>query len=175
MTELGVAFDYPTGLATDDEGNLYVSDTHQGAVRRVSTEGQVTTVAKELEDPMGLYWSDGMLYIAETGANRIVKLDPKSGTLEEVAGSGVSGSEDGDISKARFSSPQRVIGSSDGTLYISDTGNGKVRRISAGQVTTIETKERLFSPAGLLLQEDTLYICDSFTRRIHCVKLETTP
>lgn len=165
VTELGVAFDYPTGLAADDQGNLYISDTHQGAVRKVSKDGWVTTVAEDLEDPMGLCWSDGVLYIAETGANRIVMLN-QNGQVETLAGSGEPGCIDGPALEAGFSCPQRIAAGPDGTLYISDTGNGAVRCISGGEVTTLELEERLFSPAGLLAEEDTLYICDSFARRI---------
>lgn len=168
-TEAGVAFDYPTGLAADGQGNLYVSDTHCGAVRRISRDGLVTTVADNLEDPMGLCWSENVLYIAETGANRIVMLD-QSGQLKTLAGSGESGFTDGDAAKAQFSCPQQVTAGPDGTLYVSDTANGAVRCISGGQVTTLKT-EGLFSPAGLLIQNNTLYICDSFVRRILVVEL----
>jgi len=171
VTEAGAAFDYPTGLAADDQGNLYVSDTHRGAVRKISKDGLITTVADGLEDPMGLCWSDDTLYIAETGANRIVLLD-RNGQLKTLAGSGESGCMDGIAAEARFSCPQQVIMGQDGTLYVSDTGNGAVRCISDGQVTTLKTKERLLSPAGLLVQDNTLFICDNFVRRIFQVELE---
>jgi len=171
VTEAGVAFDYPTGLAADDQGNLYVSDTHNGAVRKLSKEGLVTTVADNLEDPMGLFWSDGTLYIAETGANRIVTL-AQDGQLKTLAGSGESGCKDGNAVEAWFSCPQWVTAGPDGTLYVADTGNGAVRCISGGQVTTLKTEERMFSPAGLMVQDNTLFICDSFARRILQVELE---
>jgi len=171
VTEAGVAFDYPTGLAVDDQGNLYVSDTHHGAVRKISKDGLVTTAADNLEDPMGLCWSDGILYIAETSANRIVMLG-QDGRLKTLAGSGESGCVDGNASEAQFSCPQQVTAGTDGILYVSDTGNGVVRCIDGGTVTTLETEERLFSPAGLLVQDNTLLICDSFTRRILQVELE---
>ncbi len=169
--EAGVSFDYPTGLAVDDQGNLYVSDTHHGAVRKLSKDGLVTTVADDLEDPMGLCWSDDILYIAETGANRIVTLD-QDGQLKTLAGSGESGCRDGNAAEAWFSCPQQVTTGPGGTLYVSDTGNGAVRCISGGQVTTLKTEEQLFSPAGLLVQENMLFICDSFARRILQVELE---
>jgi len=171
VTETGVAFDYPTGLAADDQGNLYVSDTHRGAVRKITKDGMVTTVADNLEDPMGLCWSDDVLYIVETGANRIVMLN-QNGQRKTLAGSGEAGCIDGIASKAQFSGPQCVTAGSDGMLYVSDTGNGVVRCISGGKVTTLATEERLFSPSGLLVQDNTLFICDSFIRRILKVELE---
>jgi len=171
VSEGGVDFDYPTGLAADDQGNLYVSDTHHGAVLKISTDGLITTVADNLEDPMGLCWSNDTLYIAETGANRIMMLD-QSGQLKTLAGSGESGCMDGAAAKAQFSCPQRITAGPDGILYVSDTGNGAVRCISGGQVTTLETVGRLFSPEGLLVRDNTLFICDSFTRRILQVELE---
>ncbi len=172
VTELGVAFDYPTGLAADDEGNLYVSDTHQGAVRKISKDGMVTTVADELADPMGLYWFGETLYIAETGANRIIKLNLQSGEKQILAGTGEQGNADGPVLEAQFAGPQRITGDADGTLYVSDTGNGYVRCITDGQVTTVKTEERLFCPAGILLQGHTLLICDSFAHQIYQVELD---
>ena len=170
IKNMGVVFDNPTGLAADEEGNLYVSDTSKGAVRRISSEGKVTTVAKDLEDPMGLCWKDGVLYIAETGQNRIVKL--QSGKLEAVAGSGVTGYVDGSVEEAVFASPQAIAVADDGTIYVSDTGNSAVRKIKDGQVTTLLARDRTslinspVSPVGLLAVGQDLYICDNFARKV---------
>ena len=163
IKNMGVVFDNPTGLAADEEGNLYASDTSKGAVRRISSEGKVTTVAKDLEDPMGLCWKDGVLYIAE-------KL--QSGKLEAVAGSGVTGFVDGSVEQAVFASPQAIAVADDGTIYVSDTGNSAVRKIKDGQVTTLLARDRTslinspVSPVGLLAVGQDLYICDNFARKV---------
>ena len=170
VTNLGVAFNRPTGLAADGDGNLYVSDTGSGTVRRVSPQGGVTTVAKNLSDPMGLCWKNGALYIAETGRNRIVKLE--KGTVSVVAGSGTADLTDGAAKTAAFSAPQGVTAGDDGSVYVADTGNSAIRKIKGGTVTTLAVQDPqqlsggMISPTGLLLQGNSLYICDPFTRKI---------
>jgi len=175
VTDLGVAFDGPTGLASDDDGSLYVSDTLNGAVRRVSPKGGVVTVAKNLSDPTGLCWKDGALYIAETGKNRIVKLE--KGKVTVVAGSGAEGLTDGGVQQAAFSSPKGVTVGADGSIYVADTGNGAVRVVRGGTVTTLAVRDPehlgsgLMSPTGLLVRGNSLYICDTFARKIFVYQL----
>lgn len=177
MTDMGVAYDHPTGLASDEDGNLYIADTLQNAVRRITPEGLVTTFADNLSDPMGLCWKDGALYVAETGANRIVKIE--EGTVSAVAGCGADGMENGAADQASFSMPQGVAVGEDGTVYVSDTGNSAVRKIRDGQVTTLVERDvedlgsfAPVSPVGLLVQGDQLYICDNFSRKVFSVSLE---
>ena len=171
-----VAFTYPTGLAADGSGNLYISDTHEGAIRKVAPDGSTTTFASGLSDPMGLCWSDGVLYAAEAGANRIVRIE--NGRASLVAGSGEEGFADGSVWQASFAFPQGVAVGGDGTVYVADTGNGAVRRIRNGEVSTLLSQETLagqnsilspVSPAGLLLTEERLYVCDSFNRAVYVI------
>ena len=170
VTNLGVAFNRPTGLAADEDGNLYVADTGSGTVRRVSPQGGVSTVAKGLSDPTGLCWKDGALYIAETGRNRILQL--KDGKITVLAGSGSDGSAGGRAAQASFSAPQGVAVGEDGSVYVADTGNGAVRMIKSGTVSTLAVRDPaqlsgdMISPVGLLLQGGSLYVCDPFVRKI---------
>ncbi len=175
VTNLGVAFNGPTGLAADDDGNLYVSDTGSGAVRRINPKGGVMTVAKNLSEPTGLCWKDGVLYIAETGKNRILKLT--NGKTSTLAGNGIEGLTDGIGSESSFSAPQGVAVGDDGTVYVADTGNGAVRQIKGGAVTTLAVRDPeqlsggLMSPVGLLARGNSLYICDTFARKIFVYQL----
>ena len=176
VTDLGVVFDHPTGLASDEEGNLYVSCTFEGAVRKISPDGNVTTFADGLSDPMGLCWKNGTLYIAETGANRIVKTS--GGQITVVAGSGEDGFADGPAAHADFSAPQGVVVSEDGTIYVSDTANSAVRQIKNGVVTTLIYREEgdlttfiPTSPTGMTVYGDQLYVCDSFARKVFIIYL----
>lgn len=171
-----VAFSYPTGLAARS-GSLYVSDTHQGAIRKIAPDGSVTTFASGLAEPMGLCWSDGALYVAETGANRIVKI--VNGEVFTVAGSGQEGAADGPAAQASFALPQHVAVDGD-TIYVSDTGNGAVRCIRDGEVTTLfsrglamDREDILYpaSPAGLLAVGGNLYVCDSFNQAVYVIAL----
>lgn len=172
--EESVTFEQPTGLASDEEGNLYVSDTGSGKVSRITPAGIVTTVAEGLEEPTGLCWKDGILYIAETGGNRIRKVE--DGQLSTFAGGGEEGMEDGAAAEALFAGPQGVTVGEDGVVYVADTLNSAIRRISGGRVETVTIRDvtlagfGLISPTGLLAQGKTLYICDSFSRKLYVLE-----
>ena len=177
VTDLGVRFNHPTGLAADNKGNLYVAETFQGAVKKVTPQGEVTTLASGLAEPMGLCWKDGILYVAESGGNRILKIDGNK-NVSVVAGSGSAGSADGPAGQAGFSGPKGVAVDKDGTVYAADTDNGTIRKIQNGRVTTILSRDprdiqALFpvSPTGLLIQGDTLYISDTFARKLLALPL----
>ena len=175
-SKMGVAFDRPTGLASDGEGNLYVADTGKGAVRKITPKGVVTTAASGLNEPTGLCWRDGVLYIAETGANRIVKLE--KGRVSTVAGSGEDSFLDGPADRAAFSGPQGVTAAEDGAIYVADTLNSAVRRVRDGQVDTLTVRDTalaefgLVSPRGLLILGNRLYICDGFARKVFVLELD---
>lgn len=175
-TDMGVAYDRPTGLAADEDGNLYIADTLQNAVRRITPKGIVTTFASGLSEPMGLCWKNGALYAAETGANRIVKIE--EGSVTVVAGDGRDGMQDGPAAQAAFSMPQGVAVDEDNVIYVSDTGNSAVRRIKDGEVTTLVERDTEdlgsfapVSPVGILIQGDQLYICDNFSRKVFSITL----
>lgn len=177
VTDLGIKFDHPTGLATDGEGNLYVAETFQGLIKKITPGGKVTTLVDNLSEPMGLCWADGALYVAESGGNRILRVSAR-GQLTVVAGSGENGYADGPAKQAAFSGPKGVAVDADGTVYAADTDNGAVRRIRDGQVTTILSRDPAdatvlypASPTGLLLRGDTLYISDTFARKLLALPL----
>ena len=158
-------------------GNLYVSDTLQGTVMRITPKGEITTLASKLAEPLGLCWADGQLYVAECGGNRILRID-KNRRVSTVAGSGAAGSADGTASQAQFCGPKGVAVDRDGTVYVADTDSGAVRRVRDGQVTTILTRDprdltKLYpaAPTGLLIQGDTLYIADTFARKLLALPL----
>lgn len=172
VTDLGIVFQHPTGLAVDEHGNLYVSETFAGTIKRVTPKGTVTTLAAGLAEPMGLCWKDGTLYVAESGCNRILKISG-SGKKETVAGSGEDGSADGTAAQSSFSGPMGVAVGDSGEIYVADTGNSAIRRIQNDTVTTVLTRdpadtELLFpvSPTGLLIHENVLYISDTFSRKL---------
>lgn len=166
-------FSMPTGLATDPEGNLYIADTGNDVIRMMTAHGQVNTFAEGFSGPTGLSYYDGALYVSDTGNHRIMKV--QDGKITVVAGKGTAGYSDGSFSEAEFSAPGQLVFASDGTLYVSDTGNGEVRKVSGvaadGNVTTLleqgsNPDGSMVSPAGLLVKEDKLYVCDSFLRKI---------
>lgn len=176
------AFDRPTGLAADGDGNLYIADTGNGSIRKMNEKGKVTTVLSDLADPTGLCWVDGTLYVAETGRSRILRVE--NDQMEVVAGDSTyladgeyeGGYTDGPAEKARFDHPQGLAVAEDGTIYIADTGNHAVRKLANGQVTTmisaVETPEAPVQPRGMLLQGNTLIVADLFAQNL--LFLDTT-
>ncbi len=182
-----VAYQRPTGLALGEEGLVYVADTDNHVIRAMDEDGNVSTVAgiahkpgtklgelwqARLHSPMGLCYADGVLYIADSGNHRIVALE--NGELRLVAGASLSGAEaieggyrDGEAAQAEFSYPQDLALAADGSIYVADTGNGAIRLIRDGQVSTVYSMEEgtyPVSPAGLWLEGETLYVGDRFSR-----------
>lgn len=172
-----IELEYPTGLAAGSGGDLYVADTHKGIIFKLDAQGEASIVARKLEDPMGLCWAGGALYAAETGRHRVVKIGP-DGAAVPVAGSGTEGCEDGPAAQAQFSCPQGVAVGENGEIYIADTANSAVRRVRDGQVDTLAARDptaeegTLFSPTGLLVRGDTLYVCDSFAKKVFAIPCE---
>ncbi len=182
------AFDMPTGLAADENGNVYIADTGNSLIRKLSSDGNITTFAGTGEGykdgaatasafryPTGLCYKNGALYIADTGNHLIRKIE--KGMVTTVAGTAFpkdsdayegGGYVDGVPSLSEFSAPEGVEVSNDGTIYVSDTGNSVIRKITAAAVSTMllsdvtEGETYPVSPRGLLIDKDNLYITDTF-------------
>lgn len=166
-----VRFSAPMGLTVDDDGNLYIADSGNGVIRKMTQKGKVTTYAEGFEMPAGLAWYDGALYVADAGSNRILTV--KSGRTEVLAGSAVrdgeewsSGFSDGPAKKASFFQPMDLWVTED-AVYIADSGNGAVRVLRDGRVSTMSHNadgKALYpaEPVALALVEDTLYVADHF-------------
>lgn len=177
----GAKFSRPTGLAADNDGNLYIADTANGAIRLLSPKGKVTTVAKNLVEPTGLCWHDGVLYVAETGRSRIVSLKGAelsviAGGEDAVDGEYPTGFADGSCKTAKFAEPQGVAVAEDGTIYVADTGNSAVRMIKGGAVTTlIRAQNGALTPAkprSIVVTDTGLLVTDVFARRLFTVTLK---
>jgi hypothetical protein len=147
-------FNLPAGLTVDGSGNIYVADTYNHTIRKITSTGAVSTVAGQAGSsgsadgtgsnarfnyPSGVAVdSSGNLYVADTNNFTIRKITP-AGAVSTVAGlAGISGISDGDGSAARFSSPEGVTVDGSGNLYVADTDNHTIRKITpAGAVTTL--------------------------------------
>lgn len=163
-------FASPTGLAVDPDGTLYIADTDNDVVRSLSPSGKVDTYLRGLSAPTGICFHEGALYVADTGGNRIVKA--VDGAVVWSAGTGEDGFEDGPVSQAMFSGPQRIAVAEDGALYVSDTGNSVVRKIWGDHVTTLPASDvadpelTIASPEGMMVMGDSIYLCDGFLRKV---------
>lgn len=147
-------FLYPSGVASDAAGNVYVLERVSGIIRKVSPSGRVSTLAglagaagavdgygplARFTAPYGIAASaSGTVYVADTGNYTIRRVLP-SGEVTVFAGaSGFPGSADGEPGVARFSSPRGVAVDAAGTLYVADTSSHTIRKVTpAGAVSTL--------------------------------------
>ena len=147
-------FYYPSFVAADGSGNLYVSDTNNNTIRKVTPVGVVTTLAgtagthgsadgsggaAQFSSPTGIAVdANGTLYVSDQGNNTIRKITP-AGAVTTLAGKpGTGGSADGTGPAALFSSPTGIAVDGSGNVFVADQGNDTIRRITpAGVVTTV--------------------------------------
>lgn len=166
-------FARPTGLAAGDNGEVYIADTDNGMIRKLDTEGNVTTYCTGLYEPTGLFWFDGALYVAETGNHCVSRI--KSGVRTVLVGiSGEEGYTDGLAAAARLRSPTGVAVGEDGTVYIADTGNGAVRQLRGGVISTLKRSSETGAPVrprSILVTGDTLLVTDPFARNVFTISL----
>ena len=157
---------YPSGVAVDPAGDLFVGDTGNNRIRMVDAAGTVTTVAgtgtfgfggdggaatgAQLSSPSGVAMDrDGNLFIADAGNNRIRKVDT-TGTITTVAGTGAGGSsgDGGRAISAQLAGPSGVAVDSVGNLFIVDAGNNRIRMVQALVPTTTPTQRATATPTA---------------------------
>ena len=145
------------GIAFGPDGALYVADTSNGRVRKV-TGGVVSTLASGLAGPSGVAVSaDGTVYVSETTGNKIDRISP-TGVVTTLAGSGTSGDVDGIGPGARMNTPWGVAVDEANTVYFADFANGKVRTIATdGTVRTMASGIPNVATLALDIREDALY------------------
>lgn len=151
---IAATFLNPGGVAADANGNLYVADTGNHTIRKISPDGRVSRWAGAIGQagsadgsamearffsPQGIVADTaGTLYVADT-VNHTIRKITAAGVVTTLTGSpGLAGAADGDGSTARFNLPNSLALDRSGALYVADGGNGIVRKIStAGEVTTL--------------------------------------
>ncbi len=144
-------FDYPTSVAVDASGSVYLADMDNNAIRKVS-QGVITTfagngtrgyagdhgppAAAELNHPNGVAVDTlGNVYIADSGNGRIRKVS--NGAIATIAGgASVSFGDNGPATSAALNEPYGVAVDASGNVYIADTNNTVIRKVSGGVITT---------------------------------------
>jgi sugar lactone lactonase YvrE len=190
----------PFGVAVDKVGNLYIADTSNHRIRKVDASGTITTVAgngtegfsgdggaaarASLNFPTAVTVNRaGDLFITDQSNHRIRKVNA-AGVITTVVGNGDAGffGDDAAATSASLNLPIGTAVDAAGTLYIADTSNHRIRRVSAdGTVTTVAgngiggfsgdggaaSRATLNSPSGVAVDTaGNLYIADSFNNRI---------
>jgi len=178
------SFYHPSAVATDGDGNLYVSDSYNNEIRKiVISSGLVTTLAGTVAGghadgkgtaagfniPRGIAMDgNGNLYVADFDNNEIRKVVVSTGVVTTLAGSIIAGSADGTGTEARFNYPVGVTIDASGNLYVGDENNNEIRKIviSTGVVTTLagstiagatdgaRTAARFDYPSGITIDEN---------------------
>ena len=147
-------FFLPYGIAADPAGNTYVADTPHQRIRKITAAGEVSDFAGNgtiggsadgvgadagLSQPRGVVAdAAGNVYVADTFNSTIRKITPDGNVTTLAGGVATPGNVDGIGSAARFFEPQAIAVDAAGNLFIADTGNRSVRKLSpSGNVTTL--------------------------------------
>ena len=176
------SFNTPSALALGPDGNLFVADTGNNRIRKITPQGQVSTVAgdgtagyvdgpldkAQFNGPIGLAVSEGGdIYVADT-YNDVIRMITTEGRVTTIAGAGSPGYADGEQKTALFDTPCGIV-IVNNTLIVADTGNDLLRRVSAeGNVTTLPVSgQGLSSPISLAVSHDNyLYVTELDRSRV---------
>ena len=193
----------PVALATDANGNLYVADDVAQVVRKINTGGTITGIAgtngsagfsgdggastaAQFFTPSGLAVDKyGNVLVADSGNNRVRKVDPLALTVSTFAGASVPLGDGGLATAAQFLQPSATALDGAGDLYIADTANHRIRKVdSTGKISTIAgtgvagyggdgaaaTAAQLYSPMSVAVDNyGNVLIADSGNNRIRKV------
>ncbi len=200
---LNAELNTPSGVSLDSAGNIYIADTYNDRIRRVSSAGVITTIAGSgstpgfagdggpataavLYAPRGVVVQGGNVFVADSRNNRVREISP-SGVINTVAGTGAAdfGGDGGPAIMAGLNNPAAVALDAAGNLYIADTLNDRVRKVTpAGTITTFAgngilgssgnggpaTQATFNYPTGLTADPlGNVYIVDSFNCQVRDV------
>lgn len=205
-----VQFNTPSGMAIDMDDNIYVADTLNHVIRKITSKGVVTTYTGKnaaiggfkdgpIADALFNEPSDvkidknGIIYVLDCGNQLVRKIENDqvttyAGVRESVAadtGYAAGGFLDGQSSKAKFNFPKAMDIAEDGTIFIADTWNHRIRAIQAnGSVTTVAgtgvpgkkddpLPQTMFNgPMGMLYNSGALYISDTWNQCVRAMKID---
>ncbi len=194
---LAATFNRPSAVAVDASGNIFVADTGNNRVRKIDTNGNISTLAglssPLLNGPSSVAVFGTTLYIADPGNHVVRQVPVGGGTVTIFAGTqgtlGFTG-DNGTATGARLNRPSGVAVNSDGDVFIADTNNHRIRRVSGGIIGTAVTQgiprtgfegdggpantARLNSPSAVAVDSSgNLYIVDKGNNRIRRVTAAT--
>jgi RHS repeat-associated protein len=145
-------FTHPTGVAVDGSGNVYVADSGDEMIRKITSAGVVTTLAGTANSPghadgtgtaatfsrpSGVALDGaGNLFVADYSNNEIRKIVISTGVVTTFAGATTSGSTNGTGTAARFNNPNAITIDGSGNLYVADFHNNMIRKITSAAVVT---------------------------------------
>jgi sugar lactone lactonase YvrE len=146
----GAEFNNPGGIAVDAQGNIYVADSFNNRIRKMATDGTVTTIAgngtpgyldgpaanAEFYNPQSLVVDpQGNIFVADYG-NNVIREISASGVVSTFAGNTRPGYENGTGSSSEFNAPYGIALDKSGNFYVSDYNNNMIRKITSQGVVT---------------------------------------
>ena len=166
-TGSAASFNFPSGLALDAANNIYIADSGNNLIRKITSAGVVTTIAgsgtvgsangmgvsASFSFPQGIAVDNtGNIYVADTGNDLIRKISP-DGMVSTLAGKVAAGKTNGTGTQATFNIPQGVAVDNFGNVYVADAGNNIIREITpAGVVSTFAGNGYIMSTDGIGIQ-----------------------
>jgi sugar lactone lactonase YvrE len=191
-------FNHPYGIAVDSRNNIYVADSYNNRVRKITPDGDVTTFAGNGGDgfvdahgleaqfyvPIGIAVdAKGNVYIGDEGNSSIRKITP-SGHVSTLAGNGNYSFMDGEGKHAEFNAPGGIAIDSSGNLYVADYMNNCIRKVTAsGKVSKIAgnlkkgfadgdaSKAQFHYPFGIAVDDKgVVYVGDRSNHRIRKIQ-----
>ena len=184
-TGTAASFNEPTGVAVDTGGNVLVSDSANDIIRKITTTGVVSTFVERgsFYGPFNLAVApDGNIYVTDVYNHRIRKVTPQ-GLVSTLAGSGSAAFADGAGTSASFNYPYGVAVAPDGTIYVADSNNHRIRKVTPeGVVSTLAGSgsaafadgvgagASFYTPYGLTVDANgDVIVADSWNHRIRKV------
>ncbi|MCD4729587.1 MAG: hypothetical protein K8R74_03225, partial [Bacteroidales bacterium] len=195
------SFNKPFGICIDQIGNLYLADAYNHCIRKISIEGIVSTYAgtgqagyldgdtseAKFNQPINICLDeDGNMYVSDFLNQRIRKISSDM-IVSTIAGTGIAGYQNGNASEAQFNYPRGICLDDTGNIYIGDSWNHRIRKISidgivstwAGGGNTIgvqsvgdyvdasDTAARFYTPCELSIdQYNNIFVADAYNHRI---------
>jgi len=145
---LSATFNHVRDIISDGSGGYYIADANNNAIRTLKggKVGTLKGVSPHQPRALALH-SSGTLYIAEPWAHRIGRV--KGGVYSVLAGTGKSGFKDGAGGGAQFDHPAGVVVTASGDVYVADSNNRRIRKITGGTVSTVAGTGILTTPPGM--------------------------
>lgn len=191
-------FNHPYGVTVDRNNNLYVADSYNNRIRKITPDGKVTTVAGNGADgfidgpreqaefyvPIGIVVDDmDNIYVGDEGNSSIRKISP-DGKVTTLAGNGKFSFSDGVGRNASFNAPGGIAMDGNGNLYVADylnncirrvTPSGEVRKIAGnlrkGFADGIASEAQFHYPFGIAVDAaGVVYVGDHFNHRIRKIE-----
>jgi sugar lactone lactonase YvrE len=193
-TGVEATFNTLEGITVDSKGDIYVTDSKNHKIRKITPDGVVTTIAgsgnaggadgvgavASFNAPIGVAMDSGSnIYVCDTDNHKIRKITP-NGVVTTIAGTGKAGAEDGNSSVASFNRPLGITIDGIGNIYVAEEKNNKIRKITPnGFVSTLAgsgkagaedgygTTASFNIPFGVAVDQfGTLYVADAQNNKI---------